>query len=1173
MLGRLFQGAGYSSSLESATEEAHTRALLFPSSDQTAPYTGAISPPPTPDGSPSFRPGAFDDRGELELDETKDFRILIAQDASADQDKPILLFDSKTDRRNGPRVPSHGSAVSPLQSPDHEPPPLAPRANPFASPPSSTATNRNRSSTISGAPNSWTRPVKDAEAKEDTYLDMMFGVTSTIKTGSSTKMHTIIAEPSTVNTPGRSPAATTEVAVRRTPLLRSRTSTQFAHTERFSITEATNKTTNQDSVLITRVFGVNLEPHSTVTTLNASAAQSPEPTKAMGSDTAFNFDGHSKKPKLKQTRTPAFAIGLILNLPRVNEVRPSSRHSNAAPIPGYGPSSGPSSYGSDMHSSWTFLDAIPESLSSSMSYSESPDRRLELIVSNWDVILRCLAILEHEAKAILLKFLRHADASSVGSVIKMPKAKNEQRSNLRAVRLQGWALTQVQSLYTLSRHVSRRVCSALRIPRAMTGLGFIEGGHWLEEARVVSCKSKQQTQFLYSLLTAFLGNHTDWLRRLGPEWYRKRARKNDMAVDEQSLISSRTVIVADQRAVARRLIFLLASFLPGAYGADGLQKSSEVLSTPPTTHYLSTSSPSGQASRRQSLRRTVNKRTRENYNLRVGSDKAGLSTSVSSNDSAGTSRSMHREKPYHHPLINESEASNVKTAASLSLPPQQETNRKTGALVAGTETPLGTTTPVPYFSRMQDSYFPEGVVAETIESSASADLQRLLRRDSSSYADSSGPSTASSKWGSLISGVSGLWSNKETSSSINPPSPYDRSGTYGSMRSTLGSRRRSGNTLQDMVNEAAVLEAVPQKPSHPRGGSLLDAISPQSDRLSVRNPVKPPKLMVDERDGVIDVELNLPGFLSLGRGNVPFSPPGRRKDSLSVASMDGQDSAVSSKSHANVSSDDQHTRHVNVAGFLRRYHPDFALQAVRSYAELQDEIKRSMSLEPSQLSQSPSEKESDGWHTVSTTLIADIRGSAIRRLTLRRKYQSPPVERPSTSAGTHHTPSRPRTAPEESFRPSSASSGMSIEEDFQLVTVAEFDETITEAVQSVLRDASASASRAGAAARSVHSRTVSNSTTSTAKSTPSSVPGRSQPQDFGTSGVYPRSDCRQVVVGALEEIAKSVNDDLNKCQGGRDILKKESSDRTSDKTLAKHDNVLREGVKNWLLNVEQTSVW
>ena len=64
----------------------------------------------------------------------------------------------------------------------------------------------------------------------------------------------------------------------------------------------------------------------------------------------------------------------------------------------------------------------------------------------------------------------------------------------------------------------------------------------------------------------------------------------------------------------------------------------------------------------------------------------------------------------------------------------------------------------------------------------------------------------------------------------------------------------------------------------------------------------------------------------------------------------------------------------------------------------------------------------------------------------------------------------------------------------------------------------------------------------------------------------PKLDQRNLVVGALEDIVRSVNDDLNnKGHHG------EGSTDTEANNGVRQESVLREGVKRWMRDVEHTS--
>ena len=64
----------------------------------------------------------------------------------------------------------------------------------------------------------------------------------------------------------------------------------------------------------------------------------------------------------------------------------------------------------------------------------------------------------------------------------------------------------------------------------------------------------------------------------------------------------------------------------------------------------------------------------------------------------------------------------------------------------------------------------------------------------------------------------------------------------------------------------------------------------------------------------------------------------------------------------------------------------------------------------------------------------------------------------------------------------------------------------------------------------------------------------------------PRTECRKLVLGALEEVVRSVT-----AEHCREDVDGELglADRERKRTLAGADNTLREGVRKWLLDVEE----
>ena len=607
MLGRLIQGYARGSQLESATDETHTRTLLWPEVQSDA-RSSSVSPPTTPFGSPTLRISPFDDRAGLELNETRDLRIIIAQDAFGTNDRPLLLFDTYH--------------VEPKEST------AAQRVNvaPHAGGQSARATSgtpimghmRNRSSTISGASASWTRPNKDSDTTDhlSNVLGCMFGVSSATKSGSSTKLHFLPGDrgPASDISPHVPSPNLPFTAPPRTPLMRARTATPAVNNPQLSQNVAKGPDPEaRDAVLVTRMFPVVLpESQDDLRQHRSSSAGRAGPPDLMYDDKEQHVGSpvQVKKPKLVEKKTPVFAIGLIFYLPRPGNIRPSASSTRPPSRSSFSPSSTPNSQGSGSFSSWTFLNAIPEHLWTDEGSTYLTDKGIEIVVRNWDVILRSLSVVETLARAELSELLQEVNFALITSAAKAPKGPYEQRTNQRNVYLRSSnTLIQFTDLQRAAKHTLGRISYALRIPRVLTGLGLENGGHWLVEARylVRLCGSRQQNFFLFNLLTAFLGNHTEWLERLGPDWYRKQFRALNKGKPPATNLASRTVIICDSRSTARRIIFLLASFLP----RNSLTNHGSEFLSPIATPDIGSSSPATRTLNDSSMRRHAQNKSRD----------------------------------------------------------------------------------------------------------------------------------------------------------------------------------------------------------------------------------------------------------------------------------------------------------------------------------------------------------------------------------------------------------------------------------------------------------------------------------------------------------------------------------------------------------------------------------
>jgi hypothetical protein len=117
--------------------------------------------------------------------------------------------------------------------------------------------------------------------------------------------------------------------------------------------------------------------------------------------------------------------------------------------------------------------------------------------------------------------------------------------------------------------------------------------------------------------------------------------------------------------------------------------------------------------------------------------------------------------------------------------------------------------------------------------------------------------------------------------------------------------------------------------------------------------------------------------------------------------------------------------------------------------------------------------------------------------------------------------------------------------------VVTFDSILVEAVEGMLDSTKA-----------LHTRTASNVTNSGMATPPGSY-GR----DMESRPRILRANCRQVIAEALDEVVKSVSEQLNSHENGRAITKTTLRDAAAEGPSHK-DNLLRAGVRHWLQSVQ-----
>ena len=1242
-LGQSTSSTRSHASLHSVTEEAHTHNLLFPDASllqHSQNYAYPLHNGASPTTATAAR--SFDDQGEWDVQSSQDLRVIIAQDAMGSLDQSIVLFDSKPPPARPPppkpvvdptavenigsdgrpattqsATAARGSATPPPGSQRHGAQrnsislrsPLGLRNAQATEAPAHTGSKDPEGailrSSLRGKP-TWSavndyesiqsRLASEAEDEQRSLVNCMFGVTVFSYKGPSTKLHILPSDSAsdvsnTITHPmldrGCGPFGRMDGSKRGQPI-RAGATTSFRNDGRrpsSSASNGSNKTKEKTTILITRMFSVNLP--QTKSPSEAPHDHDSNGEKSSGEKTSgangYPFPevpgcGVPKSKKAKQIKTPMYGVSIVLQLPQIHRgmLAPSSRSENR------------SAWQSFESDAFTSIGGIPSEV----------DGRLDHIVRHWDVITRTLAYLQSIASERILNLLKterdvtpplsapmiEPEPVAPGTDSKPPKKFKLPGTNQWSLRLQANALMGNEHIQKEAKLVVVRIALGLRIPRVVTGQG--RWGVWREEARWVGrwAGGKEQNFFFFNLLTAFLGNHTGWLNSLGPSWYKRRHFQQQLAHQSEPVaIPSRTVIVASDKMAARRLIFLLSAFLAAKhlpFGASSPQRPE----TSSSHRSYSQSPPSGiPLLRQESLRRTINKRGRGNRPGDLRSHKRV--TSFPSRDTTmGRGLEVDPLSPHSGQHLRRQSDSRSINVTNIPVHSNGTPTRKNSNATTATATP-NKTVPIPHFTRHGN----EEQRPTSSESVASVTLRQTLNRsEGTNVSNNSADSQSASRWGSLISG---FWSIRRESSTdesdflalsqeglgisgihgsndIVGQSPYKSKVTR--MADEANRIRDNGDLFPEDLEDRSIqsLSTVQPSPEHGRDSSSRVSSSDSSPTAAKAIPERPKlcesplKMSVDENDGVVNIDLPMPRALSSSFGS-HMSSPGKTQHTP-CSSLDGHASGAS-PSRAEPESA------ANVAGWLRRYHEDFTLQAVRPYADLVQDIKRSMRAEPTPNTTSTTPNGEGGpvekWVDVCTTLVADTTTFSITRLRLRRRIRLNPV--PATSAHAEAQPSTPIHSQYGHGHPYTADQltpGFSVSDDLDHLeeemaeeAIMDMDGTLIDAVERVLvQSGQSSKAHSTASSRSGSTRA-----------------GRREKSGGAVDSLptleVPRGECKRMVLGALEQVVKSVTADrsLEESGGrGRDIRGRGGTSRSASTRSVPVESTLREGIRKWLHEVE-----
>lgn len=1151
MLGKLFSiGAGASGdgqeahsgqasrpvpSLDSVQEDIHTRSLLFPDpqslylhrNDQVFPLST------TPTLPLSSMSNAFDFNGDLELD-SRDVRVLIMQDTLGSFNAS-LLFDTH------PCPTPPATASSPIH--DSRRPPPSPRklsigqnSRPVVIQPDNPHFRHgafDRRPEIpprhSSAETDPQRLAREYREEMTTFTSCVFGSSELMAyKGTSTKVHVVPTESRTPDysgslfTDGRGSVG--RASMRSSRLAQSYSSEIASPTyapSSFANSQMSYRSVERKKVLITRLFPVSLPSDDTALNYNAQGQPSDEGFKK--SAQRRDAPPSPKKPSIqvKQKRTPMYAVALVIQLPA------SPTSTTRTPFRGSGSftdqDSFPSSFNSTKRSGWVTVGSGYDSVDSSPFDGDDP---MDYITQHWDIIMRTLTHLQSVAATNLASLLRQADqaipniyppnsSQSFNRAAQRrsddnQKAMKPPKSNAKIIALQPNALSQNAAIQQLTQEARTRIVAGLKAARVVTGQG--RWGIWRDEARLTARSAGPfDHQFLLSLLTGFLGTHTDWLQALSPAWCRKRYFQQQRSRGEEDLaIPTRTIIVSEEKMMARRFIFLLSAFLPAHQSIPATH-----------THRPSTSTSLGAMSqsppsiivpivREESLRRKMTRRT--------GPRRTSHSRTISQSTRTSIPTQLAHLSMEGHHQRRDSDAASIRTM-NLSIPSGESANRK--GMAATTTTTPDTTTP--HFAHVHRADNRRSARPGSSSSIAADDLRRSLQRaDSTGHASvfSTDSRSQSSKWGSVISG---LWSASRRRDSTNtmgdfrpplspsdPPSPAKRPVAR-------------PNKLDDMVRELSMpgpssRDRVPgdDDPVTPRGLQQDQVEGPaESSPGQARRWPEPGapfetqiKTTVNREDGVIDVDVPFTDYLTNSHSlDTAVSSP----SSSGYLSTPGFGTAMDSFEQACRLALEGDLP-LNSAGWLQSFHPDFVLQAVPPQRDLVKEVKASLRAEPypSLVPNTPTDQPSDEWVDVSTAIIADTTTGKIRRIRYRRLIGHRAKER----SNSYSTPNV--HGPRETV-PSIVPYEKTLDEEFveDEITVAE--PVVAEAVERVI------------------AHTGDSKATSSSSSRSNSKPRTTEPQDPSSLGnvddapratragqEVPRNECRSVILSALADLIQDV---------------------------------------------------
>lgn len=776
------------------------------------------------------------------------------------------------------------------------------------------------------------------------------------------------------------------------------------------------------------------------------------------------------------------------------------------------------------------------------------DDHFDIVTQHWDIIVRTLNHLQSLTASKIHSLLQEVDTNS--SIFKQSLFKPRTTStsiagkrvedirqsskpakmNAKSVQLATNALATSEQIKIEMGHAQLRIVNGLKAQRVVTRQN--RWGIWRDEARWIAKRAggSENGLFLYNVLTSFLGTHTEWLQALGPTWYRRRHFNQSKSRDDDPPLAARTIVISKDRMTARRFIFLLSAFL-----APSQQPHSPhplALGRRPS-HLSDSYSQSPEISgpvKDDGRRRKRNKQKQSNIKM------------------TNTPAPNRPDYPRR--------GSDLKSA-NLPIPGSDLGTIKNTSTTTTNVVPVAT---IPHFSYRQKVRGTGPVPRPGSSGSlATDDLIRSLKRGENSSQSSLG-GTDGSRWGSMSSwsGRMGFsWNRRQESSSLSS--------------TTVEEEPQQQSSLSKMVNDSQALKDSQARAEHDLKGL---AIHEPSKPLPYQSPITS---SVNEEDGVIDVDVPLPDFLS-SFGSAVSSPSSSGYLSNAAPGLEGFESY-----NRGYDTDPP----INVGGWLPRFHPDFALQAIGEQLGLEDEIKACMCAEPT-----PSIDRAEGshWVDVTSSLIVDTISCTVKRLRYRRfirvlssdNASSGPTSSASMTVRDVSQYGNPSVIHDSQSTPLP---GTKVEEQFVEDVIASIDPVLLEAVEKMIaqhQPEPSSITRRGCPNDDFPIPLMSVLPGDAVDNGPSGSPpvvdvrsrtefmSRSLPQTVGHE--VSREECKEVILGALEDIARQVAQ-TRSAQSKEDskdesMLGREQRQKYVGFKNCQPDSVLKEGVTSWLNAVE-----